>query len=74
MISANGLWRTGKKYHAVRARAQVYPITSGVAMNPVNHPHGGGSHPHVGRPKTVARGAPAGRKVGSIASKKTGKR
>jgi large subunit ribosomal protein L2 len=66
--------KAGKKYHAVRARARIYPVTSGVAMNPVNHPHGGGGHPHVGRPKTVARGAPPGRKVGSIAAKRTGKR
>ena len=66
--------KAGKKYHALRARARIFPITSGVAMNPVNHPHGGGSHQHVGRPKTVARGAPPGRKVGSIAARRTGKR
>ncbi|HEX59688.1 MAG TPA: 50S ribosomal protein L2, partial [Methanomicrobia archaeon] len=31
-------------------------------------------HQHVGRPKTVARGAPPGRKVGSIAARRTGRR
>jgi len=66
--------KAGKKYHAMKAKAKIYPITSGVAMNPVDHPHGGGSHQHVGRPKTVSRGAPPGRKVGSIAARKTGKR
>ena len=66
--------KAGKRYHAVRARAKMFPVTSGIAMNPVNHPHGGGNHPHVGRPKTVGRGAPPGRKVGSIAAKRTGKR
>lgn len=66
--------KAGKKYHALKARAKIFPITSGVAMNPVSHPHGGGSHQHVGRPKTVARGAPPGKKVGSIAAKRTGKR
>ncbi len=66
--------KAGKRYHATRARARMFPITSGVAMNPVNHPHGGGSHQHVGRPKTVSRGAPPGRKVGSIAARRTGKR
>ena len=66
--------KAGKKYHMVRSRAKLWPIVSGVAMNPVNHPHGGGSHQHVGRPKTVSRGTPPGRKVGSIASRRTGKR
>lgn len=66
--------KAGKKYHALKARAKIWPITSGVAMNPVDHPHGGGSHQHVGRPKTVARGAPPGRKVGSIAARRTGRR
>ncbi|MCD6331248.1 MAG: 50S ribosomal protein L2 [Thermoplasmata archaeon] len=66
--------KAGKKYHAVKARGKLWPIVSGVAMNPVDHPHGGGSHQHVGRPKTVARGAPPGRKVGSIAARRTGKR
>ncbi|MBC7081558.1 MAG: 50S ribosomal protein L2 [Thermoplasmatales archaeon] len=66
--------KAGKKYHMVRSRAKLFPIVSGVAMNPVNHPHGGGSHQHVGRPKTVSRGAPPGRKVGSISARRTGKR
>ncbi|MCD6481235.1 MAG: 50S ribosomal protein L2 [Thermoplasmata archaeon] len=66
--------KAGKKYYAMKPRAKIWPITSGVAMNPVDHPHGGGSHQHVGRPKTVARGAPPGRKVGSIAARRTGKR
>ncbi|TLZ60630.1 MAG: 50S ribosomal protein L2, partial [Methanobacteriota archaeon] len=38
----------------------------GVAMNPVNHPHGGGAHQHVGRPSTVSWHAPPGRKVGRL--------
>ena len=32
-------------------------------MNPVEHPHGGGNHQHVGHPTTVYRGAPPGMKV-----------
>jgi len=66
--------KAGKRYYAIKPRAKLWPITSGVAMNPVDHPHGGGSHQHVGRPKTVARGAPPGRKVGSVAARRTGKR
>jgi large subunit ribosomal protein L2 len=66
--------KAGTKHIAMRARGRLHPIVRGVAMNPVSHPHGGGSHQHVGKPKTVKRGAPPGRKVGSIASKRTGKR
>lgn len=35
----------------------------GVAMNPVEHPHGGGNHQHVGHPTTANRAAPPGMKV-----------
>jgi large subunit ribosomal protein L2 len=62
--------KAGKKYHKMKSKAAKYPITRGVAMNPVDHPFGGGGHQHPGKPKTVARGAPHGRKVGSIAAKR----
>ena len=68
------LVKAGKKYHKMKARAAKYPRVRGVAMNPVDHPFGGGSHQHVGRPKTVSRGAPPGRKVGSIAARHTGRK
>ena len=35
----------------------------GVAMNPVEHPHGGGNHQHIGHASTVRRDAPPGQKV-----------
>jgi large subunit ribosomal protein L2 len=66
--------KAGKRYHKMKARAGKYPTVRGVAMNPVDHPHGGGGHQHVGKPKTPGRGAPPGRKVGSIAAKRTGKK
>jgi large subunit ribosomal protein L2 len=66
--------KAGKKHHAIKAKGKIYPIVRGVAMNPVDHPHGGGAHQHVGKPSTVSRNAPAGRKVGNIAARRTGKR
>ncbi|MCD6383071.1 MAG: 50S ribosomal protein L2 [Thermoplasmata archaeon] len=66
--------KAGKKYHMLRSKARVWPKTSGVAMNPVNHPHGGGSHQHVGRPSSVSKNAPPGRKVGRLPPKKKGKK
>jgi len=66
--------KAGKKYHKLKSRAAKYPRVSGVAMNVVDHPFGGGNKQHPGRPKSVSRGTPPGRKVGSIASRRTGKR
>ncbi|MDY6957965.1 MAG: 50S ribosomal protein L2 [Halobacteriota archaeon] len=66
--------KAGKKYHKVKSKAVKYPRVRGVAMNPVDHPFGGGSHQHPGKSKTVSRRAPHGRKVGSISARRTGKR
>lgn len=66
--------KAGKKYHAMRSKARVWPIVSGVAMNPVDHPHGGGGHQHVGKTSSLSHGTPPGRKVGHIAPKRTGRR
>ncbi|HKZ60720.1 MAG TPA: 50S ribosomal protein L2 [Candidatus Thermoplasmatota archaeon] len=62
--------KAGKKWHGMRSRAQVYPRVRGVAMNPVDHPHGGGAHQHVGRPSTVSAGTPPGAKVGRLSPQK----
>ncbi len=64
--------KAGKRYHSMKPRAARYPRVRGVAMNPVDHPFGGGGHQHIGKPKTPARGAPPGRKVGNIAARRTG--
>lgn len=66
--------KAGKKYHKMKARAGKYPRVRGVAMNAVDHPFGGGGKQHPGKPKTVGKGAPPGRKVGSIGARRTGKR
>ncbi|MEM0466400.1 MAG: 50S ribosomal protein L2 [Candidatus Thermoplasmatota archaeon] len=66
--------KAGKKFFARRKKGKKYPVVRGVAMNPVDHPHGGGSHQHIGKPSTVSRGAPPGRKVGHIAARRAGRR
>lgn len=66
--------KAGKKFHHMRARGQRWPRVRGVAMNPVDHPHGGGSHNFKGAPTSQARGTPPGAKVGKIAPKRTGMR
>ena len=66
--------KAGKMVKMMKAKNKLYPKTSGVAMNAVDHPFGSGRGRHMGKPRTVSRNAPPGRKVGSIASKKTGKK
>jgi len=66
--------KAGKKHHTLRSRSKAYFKVSGVAMNPVDHPHGGGSHKHVGKPSTVGRNVPPGRKVGRLSPQKKNKR
>jgi large subunit ribosomal protein L2 len=66
--------KAGKKFHRMKVRATKWPKVRGVAMNVVDHPFGGGGQQHPGRPKTVSRGTPPGRKVGSIAARRTGRR
>lgn len=66
--------KAGKRHHALRPRGGIYPRVRGVAMNPVDHPHGGGAHQHVGKSSTVSRHAPPGRKAGSLAARRTGKK
>ncbi len=65
--------KAGNKVHAIRSKAIYYPVVSGVAMSPVNHPHGGGGHQHVGKPSTVSKHAPPGQKVGRMSSRKKNK-
>jgi large subunit ribosomal protein L2 len=62
--------KAGAKFHACESRAKEHLHVRGVAMNPVNHPHGGGAHQHIGRHSTVKKGAWPGRKVGRIAPRK----
>ena len=65
--------KAGKKYHKMKSRGAKWPRVRGVAMNAVDHPFGGGGRQHPGQPKSVSRDAPPGRKVGDIASKRTGR-
>lgn len=66
--------KAGKKHHAMKAKATRWPRVRGVAMNPVDHPHGGGGHNYTPGKTSVGRSTPPGRKVGKIAPTRTGKR
>lgn len=65
--------KAGRKYFAKKSKNKLWPLVRGVAMNAVDHPFGGSQH-HPGKSKSTARNAPVGRKVGAIASSRTGRR
>ncbi|MFC4542278.1 50S ribosomal protein L2 [Halosolutus amylolyticus] len=65
--------KAGNKYHKMKARGTKWPRVRGVAMNAVDHPFGGGGRQHPGKPKSISRDAPPGRKVGDISSRRTGR-
>ncbi|KAD6454012.1 hypothetical protein E3N88_08718 [Mikania micrantha] len=65
--------KAGNAYHKFRVKRNCWPKVRGVAMNPVEHPHGGGNHQHIGHASTVRRDAPPGQKVGLIAARRTGR-
>src|SRR3989304_3074967 len=64
--------KAGKKFYAVRTPNRLWPRGRGVAMNAVDHPFGGQTRP--GKPKTVSRDMPPGKKVGSISPRRTGRK
>jgi len=70
--SEKPILKAGNNFHKYRVKRNSFPKVRGSAMNPVEHPHGGGNHQHVGHPTTVARVSPAGAKVGLIAARRTG--
>lgn len=65
--------KAGTRKKLLRSRGRVWPVTKGVAMVAASHPHGGGRHKHAGKPTTVSRNTPPGRKVGMIAARQTGR-
>jgi large subunit ribosomal protein L8e len=67
------LLKAGRAYHKYKAKRYNWPRTRGVAMNPVDHPHGGGNHQHIGKASTIARSAVPGQKVGLIAARRVSK-
>ncbi|MDD5253592.1 MAG: 50S ribosomal protein L2 [Candidatus Nanoarchaeia archaeon] len=66
--------KAGKKHFLMRAKGKLYPRTSGLKMNAVDHPFGSGRGKNVGKPKNAPRFAPPGRNVGLIRARRTGRK
>merc|ERR1711907_97509 len=47
--------KAGNRYHKYKCIRKRWPKVRGVAMNPVEHPHGGGNHQHIGKASTISR-------------------
>jgi large subunit ribosomal protein L2 len=65
--------KAGSKWFLQKSRGRKWPTVTGQAMIAASHPYGGGRHKHAGKPTTVGRWTPPGRKVGNIAARQTGR-
>ena len=65
--------KAGKKYHIKKSKGKLWPRTSAVKVNAIDHPFGSGRGKNP-KSKTAKRNAPPGRKVGLLRPKRTGKR
>ncbi|MEK6852674.1 MAG: 50S ribosomal protein L2, partial [Nanoarchaeota archaeon] len=63
----------GRKYYRMKSRNKLWPRTSAVKMNAVDHPFGSGRGKRI-KPKIAKRNAPAGNRVGHIRPRRTGRR
>jgi large subunit ribosomal protein L2 len=66
--------KAGTRYYAMKAKNKLWPQVSGTSMNAVDHPFGGHSSCRHNKSSSTPRNAPPGRKVGSLAPKRTGKK
>lgn len=79
VVSASGrtdkpLLKAGNAYYKMKARKHLWPKVSGSAMNAVDHPFGNGRTSRKSKAKPMSRNAPAGRKAGAIAARRTGRK
>lgn len=71
------MFKAGKKYYIMKAKSKLWPRTSAVAMNAIDHPFGSGRGKNIShgkKGKTPKRNASAGAKVGTLRPSRTGRR
>ncbi len=66
--------KAGIHYYMKKAKNKLWPIVSGTSMNAVDHPYGGSSSAHHGKPTIARKNAPPGAKVGKVKPRRTGRR
>ena len=67
------IMKAGKQHHIKKSKSKLWPRTSAVKMNAIDHPFGSGRGKNP-KSKVAKRNAPPGRKVGLLRPKRTGKR
>jgi len=65
--------KAGKKFHIMKSKSKLWPRTSAVAMNKIDHPFGSGRGKRV-KSKISKRNAPPGKKVGHLRPRRTGRK
>lgn len=68
------LLKAGTMFYKKKARNHLYPVVSGSKMNAVSHPFGNKRSSRKSNNKPISRHAPPGRKVGSVAARRTGRK
>ncbi len=64
--------KAGKNYYIRKSRNKFWPRTSAVKVNAIDHPFGSGRGKNI-KSKIAKRNAPAGKRVGLIRPRRTGK-
>jgi len=65
--------KAGRKFHFKKSKSKLWPRTSAVKMNVIDHPFGSGRGKNP-KSKIAKRNAAPGQKVGLLRPKRTGKR
>ncbi|MEK6850260.1 MAG: 50S ribosomal protein L2 [Nanoarchaeota archaeon] len=64
--------KAGPKFYKMKTRNKLWPRTSAVKMNAIDHPFGSGRGKRI-KPKIAKRNAPPGARVGHIRPRRTGR-
>lgn len=65
--------KAGKKWHMMKARNKLWPRTSAVKMNIIDHPFGSGRGKRI-KSKIAKKNVPPGAKVGLLRPRRTGRK
>lgn len=65
--------KAGRKFYKMKARNKLWPRTSAVKMNAIDHPFGSGRGKRI-KPKIAQRNAPPGARVGHLRPRRTGRK
>ena len=66
-------YTAGRKFYKMKAKNKLWPRTSAVKMNVIDHPFGSGRGKRI-KSKIAKRWAPPGRKVGHLRPRRTGRK